>query len=297
MIGKKYLCTVNEKDFTIRSISTSEEMKANPKALEMLDNLQIECERDTDKRLRLTGAKLTTLHDQAYFHSLIKFDESWADRTFNGNQHVFLIEQEDNLACVILINLNDKREALKVPESVGTFVYVGDVITAEDYKNCRLFSTGLDKIITMLSNPKRELPAPINYSISVSAAEAIRDDVKYFHVMNLDRYTNMWHDRFNNNVFQIRLQELDGLKRQEGIDRVPADYSEQYVSDLLDSFRPMAAEQGKRVRGIYLEGEAKNYDENKEQRFRLLANRPNVSFRPETKEKLKQLARTIGSRE
>lgn len=288
ILNKKYLCSVGDIDFTIRSVSTAEEAKANPRALEMLDNLQIECQNDTHKRLQQTGAAVKTLQDKAYYSSLITFNEAWADRTFNGNQHLFLVEDKDNLACVILINLNDKREALKVSEDVGTFVYVGDVITAEEYKNCRLFSTAFDKVITALSNPKRNLPTPIVYSISVSAIEVIRNDVTYNHVMNLDRYTNMWHDRFTNNMFQIRLQELGGLRRQEGIDRVPAEYSEEYVSSLIDSFKSMAAEQGKKVRGIYLEGESKDYFENKEQRKALLENRPNTSFKPEAKERLKQ---------
>jgi hypothetical protein len=293
MLNKKYLCSVDDKNFTIRSISTAEEVGANPDALRMLDNLQIQCEKDAHSRLLKEGKALTTLHDQDYFHSLIKFDRAWADKTFNGNQHLFLIEENDKIACVILININEKRQALNVPESVGTFIYVGDVITSEEYKNCRLFSTALDKIITTLSNPKKNLPQPILYSISVSGAEAIKDDIKFTHVMNLDRYNNMWHDRFINNVFQIRLQELEGLKRQEGIDRFPANYCEQYVSNLIDSFKPMAAKQGKRVRGVYLEGESRGYKENKEQRARLLEGRPNVSFKPLVKQQLKEEHRSI----
>lgn len=215
---------------------------------------------------------------------MIDFNEDWARKTFDGKQVVILVENEDKLACTILLRINDeaKREALKVPKLVGTFVYVGDVITEQGYKGKGIFGCAFDKILTSIANQKRGFAEPVVYSISMTAAEILKDGESLTYPMNLEVYSKIWEKRFAENKIQVRLQNQSGF--QEGTERFEITDLKK-VSNILNFHKESAALQRKFVRGAYLEGKAPSYDVLKEFRADFMEQRPNSSFvKKETKQ-------------
>lgn len=262
------------KKFNLRIINKESTMRDNPRVIEMLNRLATESEIDLDKNLRQKGEHLKILHEP---HQLWQISDEWLANSFENesNRQVLVVENEigEPVSCTIaLINCPHYRKVNRVPEEVGTYVYVTHVISREDHKNYGMFSRTLDKLMTMLSNPKRDLPTPIEYSISVSAAEAIKEDTgeEMTYIMNLPRYTRMFQNRFEDNKLQVRFQSLESAKLQEGRDRLPVepflneagDLDEKKVSNLVEERKPEAASEGKWVRGLFLEGrQTKNHAE------------------------------------
>jgi hypothetical protein len=281
-INKKQIFRNKDEIFTIRTLDTCEEMLANPQALNALNRLMFECEQDSNKRFHLKN-----LHTKEELGNVINFNEDWAKKTFDGKQIVFLVESEGNLACTILLRINDeaKRNALKVPESVGTFVYVSDVITEENYKGKGVFSCTFDKIITSIANQKRAFVEPIVYSISMTAAEVLKDNKTLTYPMNLEIYSKIWEKRFFDNKIQVRLQSNDGV--QEGAERFKTTDLKK-VSEILDSYKEKALSQEKFVRGVYLEGQAPSYEICKQLKNDFMNQRPNYSFAAKNSTKLKE---------
>lgn len=279
-INKKEIFAHKDEIFSIRTIDTAKEMIENPQALDALNRLMFECEQDCNKKFELKN-----LHTKEELKKVIDFNEEWARKTFDGKQVVFLVENEDNLACTILLRINDeaKRKALKVPDSVGTFVYVGDVITEEKYKGTGIFSCAFDKILTSIANQKRKFAEPIVYSISMTAAEILKNGESLTYPMNLEIYSKMWQKRFTENKIQVRLQNTSGF--QEGTERFEITDLKR-VSDILNIHKESAALQEKFVRGAYLEGKAPSYEDLKKLRTDFMEQRPNSSF---VKKEIKQL--------
>lgn len=266
-----------EKDgeqFYLKIVNTEQTMREQVELISMLNRLATESEIDLDKQLRTRGEHLKTLHEP---HQLWQISEEWLATSFENesNRNVFIIESEAGKpisATIALINCPHYREAMRVAEDVGTFVYITHVITDENFKGNGLFSLTLNKMMTMLSNPKRNLPTPIDYSISVSAAEAVResDSEEITYIMNLPRYARMWQNRFEDNKLQLRYQSFESSKLQEGRERLPVDpflddknnLDEKAVSDLVKSRAPEANSEGKWVRGLFLEGrQTKSHEE------------------------------------
>jgi hypothetical protein len=250
----KYLCSTTE-DFSISIVTTAEQMIANPEALEMLNNLMFDCE-------QTHGKVLKNPHTKEELKQVIDFNEEWAHRTFDGTQTVFLLTNTKPIGLVLVrINDLDKREALNVPESVGTFVYVGDAYIDENYRGSGLFGKLFDKITTMIANPKREYPLPIQYSISMTNAVIIENGEERNHAMNLSKYKPMWQKRFIDNQIKLRHQDLT-TREQTGGEILPTTTSDLELSDLMQT----SEKPNNFVRGVYLEGTSKNYEEMKEQR-------------------------------
>ena len=264
----------NGQQFFLKIVNKEKTMREQIELIEMLNKLATESEIDLDKNLRMRGEHLKTLHKTS---ELWQVSEEWLSTSFENesNRNVFIIEDEEGRpisATIASINCPRYREAMKVSEDVGTFVYITHVITRGDFKSCGCFSLTLNKIMTMLSNPKRELPAPIYYSISVSAAKAEResDGEEITYIMNLPRYAKMWQNRFENNQLQPRFQSLESAKVQEGRERVHLENfldkekknDEKKVSDFVESHNEEATREGKWVRGLFLEGrQNKSYAE------------------------------------
>ena len=162
------------------------------------------------------------------------------------------------------INDPQQRIDLQVPEEVGTFVYVDRLSTSERYQGQSVFSSGFDKVLTMLSNPKRELPGPFSYSVSMTSVAAIRaDGSEVNYVMNLPRYSQMWQERFTENQLQNRWHyfDVDSQYYQVGRARAPLQdflaqgkINESAVDALIKDQEIEAKSEGKDVRGVYLEG-------------------------------------------
>lgn len=256
----------NGQQFYLKIVNKESTMREQVELIEMLNRLATESEIDLDKNLRMRGEHLKTLHKP---NELWQVSDEWLSTSFENesNRNVFILEDEEGhpiSATIALINCPHYRETMKVSDEVGTFVYITHVITREDFKSNGLFSLTLNKMMTMLSNPKRELPTPIDYSISVSAAKAERDSdgEEMTYIMNLPRYARMWQNRFENNQLQLRFQSLESAKLQEGRDRLHIEnfldgdefLDEKKVSDLVESRAEEAAKEGKWVRGLFLEG-------------------------------------------
>lgn len=277
---KKYLCTKNDSNYFIKTISTADEMLENPAALALLNDLMFDCEQQTRAALEEKGKTMVT-HSREELRAMIDFNEEWCGRTFNGNQIVFAIQNEEKTVGVILLTINDleKRKALQVPESIGTFVYVGDAIIAKEERGNNLFALAFDKITTMLANPKRELPLPIQYCISMT--NAITTDGE-FYPMNLPQYEKMWQQRFEDNKIQIRLQKG---RDQRGVERFEATSDDEFVNKIINetSLKPQEF-----VRGLYLEGVSASYEEMKTKRKASLERKPTTSFIVSEKIKLKE---------
>lgn len=264
----------NGEQFYLKIVNTEQTMREQVELISMLNRLATESEIDLDKSLRTRGEHLKTLHEP---HQLWQISEEWLSTSFENesNRNVFIIENEAGKpisATIALINCPHYRETMRVAEDVGTFVYITHVITDENFKGHGLFSLTLNKMMTMLSNPKRDLPTPIDYSISVSAAEAVResDGEEITYIMNLPRYARMWQNRFEDNKLQLRYQSFESPKLQEGRERLLVDpflddknnLDESKVSDLVQSHKQDANSQGKWVRGLFLEGrQTKTYEE------------------------------------
>lgn len=251
----KYLCSTNE-DFFINIVTTAEQMIAKPESLEMLNNLMFDCEQTQGKELKYP-------HTKEQLKQVIDFNEEWAYRTFDGTQTVFLLETNTKPIGLVLVRINDteKRNALNVPESIGTFVYVGDAYLDENYRGSGLFGKLFDKITTMIANPKREFALPIQYSISMTSAVIIENGEERNHAMNLSRYKPMWEKRFIDNQIKLRHQDLT-TREQTGGEIIPTTISDLELSDLMQT----SEKPNNFVRGVYLEGNSKNYEEMKEQR-------------------------------
>jgi hypothetical protein len=275
---KRYLFT-NKTNYFFKLIDTAEDMLANPEALDLLNDLMFDCEQQTKTNLEEKGKVMIT-HSREELRAIIDFNEDWCHRTFNGNQTVFAIQNEDKTVGVILLTINDaeKRRALQVPEDIGTFVYVGDAIIAKEERGNNLFAIAFDKITTMLANPKRELQLPIQYCISMT--NAITTDQE-FYPMNLPQYERMWQQRFEDNKIQIRLQKD---RDQRGAERFEATSEDGFVNRIISD---ASLEPQEFVRGLYLEGISASYEEMKFKRAQSLARKPSSVFIPEEKRKLK----------
>lgn len=276
---KKYLCTKNDSNYFIKPMETASEMLENPDSLALLNNLMFDCEQQTKESLEKRGKAMVT-HSREELKAIIDFNEEWCSRTFNGNQIVFAIQNEEKTVGVVLLTINDseKRKALQVPEGIGSFIYVGDAIIAKEERGNNLFALAFDKITTMLANPKRQLPTPIQYCISMT--NAITTDGE-FYPMNLPQYEKMWQQRFEDNKIQIRLQK--GVD-QRGAEKFGATSDDEFVNRIINE---TSLEPQEFVRGLYLEGISSSYEEMKLKRAQSLARKPSSSFIPEEKRKLK----------
>jgi len=207
--------------YFLRIITTEATFRENPKVAEMLNRLATESEIDLAKEIAPRGERLKKMHKP---EELWRATDSWISTAFGTpqNRTVFVIEDSKRnpiSTSIMLIDSAEDRKKMRVSPGVGTFVYVTHAVTSEEWKGKGLFSLTLNKAISMLSNPKRNLPLPIDYSISVSAATALKaDGSEINYVMNLPRYARMWSNRFEQNKLQVRLQSVkDGA--QEGTTR------------------------------------------------------------------------------
>lgn len=272
--------TRDAREYSLRVIQTEQEMRDSPLVIEMLNRLATESESDLDKRLRLRGESLKTLHKPK---ELWQVSEDWLKTSFKGTRFVFVAEEKGIPVCAVIGLVNDPeiRDKMKAPQ--GSFVYITHAITQEQEKGKGWFGLVLNKIMTSLSNPKRELELPLTYSISVSAASALSKEGEMTYVMNLPLYAQMWQSRFTENKLQLRFQDLECASKQEGRERFDLiDFlnhgllDEFKVSELIESKKPEAAQEGKWVRGLFLEGQSRSYVENKEFREKVKRERPGV---------------------
>jgi hypothetical protein len=273
----KIFTKYKDSTFYLKRITTEKEMRENPQAIELLNRLATESEIDLQKRLSPRGFSLRTLHKPS---ELWQVSEGWLKSSFEteANRTVFVVEDEKGKVahCTILtINDPEVRKKNRVSDSVGTYIYITHAVTQEEYKGCGLFSKVFDKINTMFLNPKRDLPLPIHYTISVSNAPVVRlsDEEEFDFVMNLPTYAGMWQKRLFDNQVQVRFQDLEtGV--QEGRERLPLsnfliskNFDEIKMSDFVKEKRPEAKVEGKFVRGMFLEGrETKTYAQRVEYR-------------------------------
>jgi hypothetical protein len=256
--------TIKNKEYALKIVETEQDLRNNPLTIDLLNRLATEAEIDLAKKLWGEGIALEKLHAP---EELWQINEKWISEAFSGKAGRMLFILEDNNkpvhATIITVNDPEARKKNKVDGSVGTYIYVTHAVTEEAFKGKGLFSGIMDKITTMMLNPKRDVKHPIHYSISVSNAPAVRlsDNEELNYIMNLPAYTGMWQKRFEDNKLQVRFQDLK-TGAQEGRERLPLDkflnekqLDESLVDKLIKEKKPEAKGEGKFVRGLFAEGQ------------------------------------------
>ena len=204
----KYFHSKKGIKFYLRIITKESTFRKYPQVTELLNKLATDSEMDLNKNLmEHRGEKLITVHRP---DELWQVSEEWLKSSFETSQNrtVFVVEDEEGNALstsIMMIDSEIDRKKMRVPDDIGTFVYLGQAVTREDFKGFGLLSATINKTMTMLKNPKREedVIEPVAYSISVSVAKSVKiegDNKEVFnHVMNLPLYTGMWQRRFEKN--------------------------------------------------------------------------------------------------
>lgn len=276
---RKYVFSKDGEDFYLRVVTSAEEMRKCVKASELLGTIKYESELQLQEEIKKSEQKLKTDPQKPTKEQMNEWAEKGLPSSFadeSKNQTAFILENEAaETATIILLTINDPKKCkdLDVSENIGTFVYVGDIQTAEEFRGKNLLSASFDKVLTMLSNPKRKLPRPLEFSISMTSTTAIKeeDNSEVEYVRNLPRYTEMWLNRFLNNDLQNRWQYRDeNGHHQIGLNRMSLDeylengkINEKEISGLMQSQAEKAKGENKQVRGLYLEGVNPNYETTK----------------------------------
>ncbi|MBU6338617.1 MAG: hypothetical protein KGQ36_01395 [Rickettsiales bacterium] len=287
---RKYLFTRGDEDFYLKVVTSQEEAAKCRDAITGLNSITVDSEAQLQETISKKGERIKDPRQPTSPEKMKDaVDNFHREFGHDDNATMFILENEGGeFVNVILVTINDpqKRANLKVPDDVGTFVYVSDISTNNKYRVQNLFSTAFDKMLTMISNEKRGLEKPIEYSISVTATTAIQEsgeEVEY--VRNLPRYVDMWEKRFSNNKLQDRRYlTTDGKTKQVGLDRMPLDdfldvgkkLDEEKISGLIK--RNKSDRSGMPVRGLYLEGDSASYGEMKDTRKRIFEEKAKHGF-------------------
>lgn len=281
---RKYVFSKDGEDFYLRVVTTNDEMLKHQDAAYALSRILHDSTIKQQEELKRKGERLKG--------EIPEIKHQWREETLphlfetEKNFTAFILENgSEEFVTVMLMSINDPQQRLdlQVPEDVGTFVYVDRLSTAPEYQGKSIFSSGFDKVLTMMSNPKRCLQEPFLYSVSMTAVTAIREDEKEVnYVMNLARYTQMWQERFIENRLQNRWHyyDADSQYHQVGMARAPLDdflsegkINESAVDALIKDQEIEATIEGKEVRRVYLEGIAPDYSETKIKRRGMLERR------------------------
>ena len=262
--GRRKFFINRGQDFFLKVATSAKTLCESKGAVDLLTELATASERELEKELVKRGEHLVKLHEK---EELWTPTPLWLATSFENesNRTAFIIENEKSEACCIviaLINCPHAREKMKVSDEVGTFIYLTHCVSKEEMRGTGMLSLVVNKINSMIKNPKRELPEPIDYSISVSLAPAINEATGELtnYVMNLPRYARMWQNRFESNKLQHRFQK--DPSNQEGRERLPltdfldsrGDLDEKKLSEEIERKKPEAAAESKIVRGMFLEG-------------------------------------------
>jgi hypothetical protein len=178
---RKFLLSYAGQKFYLKAVTSKEEMAANPDAMEKLAFVVYEAQIDLNKELQGKGRRIQNL-PPAPTREGIKASQAHFPEAFNGgaqfdnpvnrnaNRTVFIVENEEGkIASLVHLTINDAvmRQRLSVPADVGTFVFVDDAITVEEYKGKGLLSSALNHVVTLL---EAKTASPFEYCISMRAA-------------------------------------------------------------------------------------------------------------------------------
>lgn len=294
---RKYVFSAKGEDFYLRVVASEAEMRKSEGAARALSAVMHDSKIEKQKELSNRGEEL---RDRSYLTVNQDGINDFIDRALpesfgkTQSQVVFVLENAAReFATAMLMTINDpvKRQDLQIEESVGTFVYVSDLTTADKYKGRSFLSTSFDKVLTMLSNPKRGFAQPFEYSVSMTAVTATKSDRSTTdYVMNLPLYARMWQARFIDNELQDRW--IKGGK-QTGHDRRSLECAmtggvidEAKVNALIQNQKTAAAQEGKEVRGLYLSGVGADYEQVAQGRKDRLVQRGSQDMTRDKSEKL-----------
>jgi hypothetical protein len=308
---RKHVFTKDGEKFYLRVVTEAQEIISKdgeikiPRAIQMLGPIgvqaRIEKQRQLEKEGRGERLKQPVIDMKPKFlePSWIDSDEgkAYVQRYANSfaaaqekgkNPTLFILENEaGEFAVGMYITINDplRRVALKVPESIGTFVYVDDLITDEKYRGQGMLSRAFDKVLTLMGNPKRGLKNPIEYAVSVTAVEIEKVNEQgnvvsqRSEMLNLLAYALMWEGRkledvrlqgrkhmLANNIVQwgddyytplsdIFVRGADGKLDVEEFDRI--------IDANVERQKAGLTVEGSAVRGGILIGGAPSYDDMK----------------------------------
>jgi hypothetical protein len=220
---RKYVFSVDEKDYFFRVITNDAELAKQPKARRDLGHIMYNSHLVQMQKCAQKGEKLslTEAAIEEKFHSK-SYTENWLNRLMphgfeEENQVVFVLEDADaNYVTAMLFNIDNpaQRAELKVPAEVDHFIYASRFITKEEFRGKSFLAGAFDKAVSMLS---KRLGGVCECCVSISAVEATTSDgVKKHYVMNLPEYAQMWQQRFYGSSLTNRRQHLlaDGSLRQ-----------------------------------------------------------------------------------
>ncbi len=289
---RKYLCTNQGEKFYLRAITNRvelercageprnswQEMEEKPDLRYLLGPIERRSVERVQSRLQANEIVISSIPprdpEQKYTATTNGF-KGMMDRFDNDAANgatIFVVEDENgNPVSAMRVNINDpqQRVDMKVDPEVKTFILLSDVGTAPNYEGKGLLASAFDEILTTVTDPAVGLQRPFQFGVSMIAVTIVHQDKSETkHVMNSDLYAGMWKKRFLDVELQNRWQlngaqvglgkmQLDGFLKQDG------SCSPQLMDNLIKAQEDFAKVNGASVRGLYFNGAAKSYEDNK----------------------------------
>lgn len=285
---RKYLRTDDQGNkYYVRVITSSEELKkcaGNPKAnWEEMENepdlryLLGPIERRSVEKVKKQNPGKTVIstvpertNEEKYNATTKAFQAMMDNFDQDDNAAIVAVENEAGQpvsAMKIYIDNQQKRIDMKVDPTIGTFVFLDYVGTANHYEGQSFFADGFDEVLTMINDPERKLPQPLQFSVSMVGVTIKDQDKETKYVMNSDLYASMWQKYFLNTELQNRWK----LPAEIGLGKMPlaqflredGSLNQEKIDSLIKDQEVHAQRNGAAVRGLYFNGISRSYEENK----------------------------------